>query len=761
MVVHSHNEILLVLLHALRTRTMTLYSACGYMRTSKTFRDAVLDAVKQHVQPCMEVQQAKAFCLSMLHKNVFITGGAGTGKSYTLQLIKRELEIGKVCTRVVAPTGLAAVNVSGQTMHELFCILPRKVGDFRRGTYPQSWMMQYDAILAPSCDAEDVQDGRLVSTESPIVSHTLKPNVPKEFQQGASTSHASTSHASTSRASTSLEPTGSALSHATNNDQLVDRQDDEIDDIDASDVLFVPVETKLAHKAPFIWNIETLIVDEVSMMNDLVLSQIISSLKFVYKLVVRKYNYASREGCSSGYIKFECDMWGPYELLLTERRYEILKECVQRNNPLGAINFIFVGDFAQLPPIYRGLTKYARDNNYITQYVFQSLTWRRYICPIPIELDVNKRVNPELVGWLELINKIRDGQSVTWGQLMRWTRPTTQKNAFLMRTDSTNTSLVGGDSNTGELQETFAILPHDKKPKPYKQLASHKVRNSQQYIDSFPCVQNWNEITFARLPGPTYVFEPVLKPDPLDKKKTLPKVTMNDTLVLKPNCTVQVTKNQYGKTHLCPQEDVSASKLQNGTLAVFQGVIRTKDANTNSDHTSDSTLRDDDRATGILMQAITTAPGQPIEYKMYRSRQFVKTELPMTIQVDADGKFSMSQKAMAFLKAEKHTFNLACANGVTVHKVQGQTITMDYVIYPIKCFEPGMLYVILTRSSPERMRIDCNEWLLDWEDIEHGQENMIKYYNNKVVCNNNKTPLIPRRVLEFHSYIRESSKNLW
>lgn len=754
--IKSHNEVLLVLLHALRTRMVTLYGVCEYMRVCKLFRDAVLEAVKNHVQPCMEDQQAKAFCLSMLHKNVFITGGAGTGKSYTLQVIKRELEIGGVCTRVVAPTGLAAVNVSGQTTHELFCILPRRVGDFRKGTYPSSWMTEYKVILAPSCEPEEVGDGRLVADEDLSVEQTLKPNVPKEYQSVASNSRKSASSSSTAEGAidTAVEEADA------------DSKDEEIDDVDAADVLFVPVETNLVKKAPMIWNIETLIVDEVSMMNDLVLSQIIEALNFVYKLVVRKYRYASRDDCADGYVKFGGGPWTNVdgtdrELLLTEKRYHILSQCVQRNNPLSAINIIFVGDFAQLPPIYRGLTKDARDRNYITQYVFQSSMWRRYIRPTPIELDVNKRVNPELVGWLELINKIRDGQSVTWGQLMRWTRQTTHKNAFLTIKDSYKTSTTTREHSSIDLQESFAILPHDKRPGSFSNFKGNKVRNSQQYIDSFPCVQNWNAITFEKLPGPTYVFEPVLKPDPSDEKNTLPKVTVADTLVLKHGCTVQVTKNQYSKNHMCLPDGLSASKLQNGTLAMFEGVIRPTKPNTNIDSRTVMTVRDDDRATGIKMHAITTTADRPIEYSMYRSKQHVKTEAPMTLQVDSNGNFTMSQSAKSFLKAEKYTFNLTCANGVTVHKVQGQTITMDYVIYPVNCFEPGMLYVILTRSSPERMRIDCNEWRSEWANTENGLQHMLDYYDTKPVCNNNKTPLISKRVLEFHQYIRQSSNSLW
>ncbi|MEZ5853992.1 MAG: AAA family ATPase [Hyphomicrobiaceae bacterium] len=63
--------------------------------------------------------------------HLFITGRAGTGKSTLLralpELIAEEMVI-------VAPTGLAAVNVGGQTIHSFFGLPPRLVGpdDIRR-----------------------------------------------------------------------------------------------------------------------------------------------------------------------------------------------------------------------------------------------------------------------------------------------------------------------------------------------------------------------------------------------------------------------------------------------------------------------------------------------------------------------------------------------------------------------------------------------------------------------------------------------------
>ena len=54
-------------------------------------------------------------------KNLFVTGRAGTGKSTLLQLFRRTT---RKKTVVLAPTGVAALNVGGQTIHSFFGFPP-------------------------------------------------------------------------------------------------------------------------------------------------------------------------------------------------------------------------------------------------------------------------------------------------------------------------------------------------------------------------------------------------------------------------------------------------------------------------------------------------------------------------------------------------------------------------------------------------------------------------------------------------------------
>lgn len=57
-------------------------------------------------------------------KSLFITGRAGTGKSTLLRHLR---DLGGLNTATVAPTGIAAINVGGQTIHSFFKLPPRLI----------------------------------------------------------------------------------------------------------------------------------------------------------------------------------------------------------------------------------------------------------------------------------------------------------------------------------------------------------------------------------------------------------------------------------------------------------------------------------------------------------------------------------------------------------------------------------------------------------------------------------------------------------
>lgn len=83
------------------------------------------------VTPTAEFETALAF-LREGEGHLFVTGRAGTGKSTLLRALRNAIDQELV---IVAPTGLAAVNVGGQTIHSFFGLPPRLIrsDDIRRG----------------------------------------------------------------------------------------------------------------------------------------------------------------------------------------------------------------------------------------------------------------------------------------------------------------------------------------------------------------------------------------------------------------------------------------------------------------------------------------------------------------------------------------------------------------------------------------------------------------------------------------------------
>jgi ATP-dependent exoDNAse (exonuclease V) alpha subunit len=77
------------------------------------------------MNPVLQLNDDFKYALDQLEgtsSNMFITGKAGTGKSTLLQLFRRTTRKNVV---VLAPTGVAALNVQGQTIHSFFGFPPR------------------------------------------------------------------------------------------------------------------------------------------------------------------------------------------------------------------------------------------------------------------------------------------------------------------------------------------------------------------------------------------------------------------------------------------------------------------------------------------------------------------------------------------------------------------------------------------------------------------------------------------------------------
>lgn len=80
--------------------------------------------------------QVQAYNVIMGGYNVFLTGHAGTGKSFLLRKVIEDLQgLGKRVV-VAAPTGIAAINVGGTTLHRLFMLKPDIYTDRRERVPP-------------------------------------------------------------------------------------------------------------------------------------------------------------------------------------------------------------------------------------------------------------------------------------------------------------------------------------------------------------------------------------------------------------------------------------------------------------------------------------------------------------------------------------------------------------------------------------------------------------------------------------------------
>ncbi|CAA6816505.1 MAG: putative helicase [uncultured Sulfurovum sp.] len=68
------------------------------------------------------MKQTTALDILKSGKNVFITGSAGTGKTYLLQQYIEYLKERRIHPTIVAPTGIAASHLKGQTIHSFFAL---------------------------------------------------------------------------------------------------------------------------------------------------------------------------------------------------------------------------------------------------------------------------------------------------------------------------------------------------------------------------------------------------------------------------------------------------------------------------------------------------------------------------------------------------------------------------------------------------------------------------------------------------------------
>jgi ATP-dependent DNA helicase PIF1 len=113
----------------------------------------------------LNMRQRLAFCSAMSGQNIFITGGGGVGKSHLIAALERHLR-GIVLT---APTGVAAVNIKGQTLDRFMGFNTeyknvknvRKMRKDVRERLEKLQILLVDEVGTARCDKIDLVDARL------------------------------------------------------------------------------------------------------------------------------------------------------------------------------------------------------------------------------------------------------------------------------------------------------------------------------------------------------------------------------------------------------------------------------------------------------------------------------------------------------------------------------------------------------------------------------------------------------------------------
>lgn len=130
------------------------------IKSNFTIQPNIKYRIKMNKQP-IEINSDFRYALNVLDKtneSVFLTGRAGTGKSTLLRLFRKTT---KKKIIVLAPTGLAALNVQGQTIHSFFGFPPKPLAKSQikprknRKLYEKIDMIVIDEISMVRADMMD------------------------------------------------------------------------------------------------------------------------------------------------------------------------------------------------------------------------------------------------------------------------------------------------------------------------------------------------------------------------------------------------------------------------------------------------------------------------------------------------------------------------------------------------------------------------------------------------------------------------------
>ncbi|KAG2191493.1 hypothetical protein INT47_013068 [Mucor saturninus] len=126
-----------------------------------------------NIQSVNDVVDAERACMLVLRNNstVFVSGAAGTGKSYVLRMLERHYEMKGYKVFKLAPTGVAAHNISGDTLHPFFGITNRssvpnflKLDEYGK-LYPKLLLLIDEYSMVSSKLLESVSEALIKTTQ--------------------------------------------------------------------------------------------------------------------------------------------------------------------------------------------------------------------------------------------------------------------------------------------------------------------------------------------------------------------------------------------------------------------------------------------------------------------------------------------------------------------------------------------------------------------------------------------------------------------
>ena len=279
-------------------------------------RFAVTGACALRDRHDLEAAQLSAFVNILRGKNVFMTGGPGTGKSFVTRLAMKALRQDDLHVAIAAPTALAAANVHGVTIDRLLGFRP--LTGLKK--YPQRVLhrkrRERGTGIYTTCDPrDDLYEGDAADDAEDIV-----------------------------------------LSNAPEHDESEEDEADYHDDT----LCFVAIDNKWIEGK--LKTLRVLFVDEVSMI-------------FGGKL-------------------------------------RLMVETLKRYGVYAQLQIVFVGDFAQLPPVLKEGTlehKAVYSDKQCAQYCFREDAWSELAFQ-EFNLDVNRRCAH--LEWNNVLNELRLGTDV-------------------------------------------------------------------------------------------------------------------------------------------------------------------------------------------------------------------------------------------------------------------------------------------------------------------------------------------------------------